>query len=451
MHDSKIEDRLRSVLRAEGDGLALTITAPELERRDAERRRRAGGRRVSLIAAGVAGVVVGSLVAFGSGLLALPPGASVPSATTTAPTSSPSPEPSGEATPVGRSAVPLGGPHDAVVVRTIVDGPSDVRRIEVQLWPNEGDASVIATFSGILGANPSPDAPSRVSADGFLAVPLVDWKAPERPAGVAIYDLLSPARDPQILTDLGTSGLAWSSDGRLALFDPPVVTVVQPYGAERTTLRIPAGVVIAITAMQDRIWARGGKGFMAWRQDGISRTPGVLRLDGTFSPDPLLAIDDPIGTERIFDPDGRQLLVGCDAVGDAGGGGCVLRAEAPDGTSEVLYRDVTGDGQIADQRWDALGQGAWLLLDRRAAGGKTTDIVLRHVGPTTQEDVATLSTVTVAVGAFDPRIVGIAGDDGRFAIQLTPSLVVFVDPRSNKWVHSTDTFAGWADQRGSSG
>ena len=55
MHDSQIEEQLRGVLRAEGDGIPLTITAAELERRLAARRsatagggsagRRGGGRR----------------------------------------------------------------------------------------------------------------------------------------------------------------------------------------------------------------------------------------------------------------------------------------------------------------------------------------------------------------------------------------------------------------------
>jgi hypothetical protein len=62
VHDSQIEDRLRSVLRKEGDELTLNITAQELERRLALRRRERAGRRVSLLAAGVAVLAIGGLV-----------------------------------------------------------------------------------------------------------------------------------------------------------------------------------------------------------------------------------------------------------------------------------------------------------------------------------------------------------------------------------------------------
>ena len=68
MHDSQIEEQLRGVLRAEGDGIPLTITAAELERRLAARRSATGGRRLSIVAAAVAAVVVVSMVAAGQRL-----------------------------------------------------------------------------------------------------------------------------------------------------------------------------------------------------------------------------------------------------------------------------------------------------------------------------------------------------------------------------------------------
>ena len=67
MHDNQIEDRLRSVLRREGDDLTLNITAQELERRLALRRRARAGRRLSLVAAGIAVIVIGGVVAAGNG------------------------------------------------------------------------------------------------------------------------------------------------------------------------------------------------------------------------------------------------------------------------------------------------------------------------------------------------------------------------------------------------
>jgi hypothetical protein len=72
MHDSQIEERLRSVLRAEGDRLPMTIASAELERRLVLRRRRTTGRWVSLIAAAVAVVAVGAIAGIGNGWLRVP-------------------------------------------------------------------------------------------------------------------------------------------------------------------------------------------------------------------------------------------------------------------------------------------------------------------------------------------------------------------------------------------
>jgi len=69
MHDSQIEERLRSVLRDEGQHLPQTITTAELERRLATRRRQARGRRISLLAAAVAVVAVVVIGALGNGWL----------------------------------------------------------------------------------------------------------------------------------------------------------------------------------------------------------------------------------------------------------------------------------------------------------------------------------------------------------------------------------------------
>ncbi len=447
MHDSRLEDQLRSALRADGEGLPLTITTDELERRLALRRRERNGLRLTLVAAGIAVVAVGSIVAFGNGWLRMPAGGVDPSPSPiathpSAPVTVPSPDP--------RPAILLGGPHDAIVVRTLIDPTSDVQAIEVQLWPNKGDATVVATFSGILGANPSPDAASRVSADGFLAVPLVDRKDPERASGVAVYDLLQPARDPDLLADLGSSGIAWGPDDRLALFDPLTITILEPESGERTSLSIPAGVVVAASGNQGEIWALDGGGFLAWRQDGAMGLPGVLRLDGTFVSDPSPAISAPLGIERIYDPDGRQLLVGCDSVGDEGGVGCSIMAEAPGGPTEVWYRASAGDGSIADYRWDSVGQAIWLLLDQRTVDGRTLDLVLRTGGPDTFVDRATLPDIEIRAET-DPQLVGIADDDRRVAIALDRGLVALVDPRTGDWVAAAGSFAGWADQRGSGG
>jgi len=94
MHDGQLEDRLRSALRGEGDALPITITASELERRLALRRRERFGRRASFLAAAVAVIAVGSLVATTGGWFR---STSVGSEPSLAPT--PSPEPSEAALP----------------------------------------------------------------------------------------------------------------------------------------------------------------------------------------------------------------------------------------------------------------------------------------------------------------------------------------------------------------
>ncbi|HEY6012657.1 MAG TPA: hypothetical protein VIU37_01570 [Candidatus Limnocylindrales bacterium] len=66
MHDD-VEARVRSVLRKEGDDLTLNITAQELERRLAVRRRMRAGRRMRLVAAGIAVVAIGGIVIAGNG------------------------------------------------------------------------------------------------------------------------------------------------------------------------------------------------------------------------------------------------------------------------------------------------------------------------------------------------------------------------------------------------
>lgn len=94
MHDDQVEDRLRSVLRVEGGALPLTITPDELERRLALRRRERHGRRLSLVAAAIGVVAIGSLVAASNGWLRLPGVGTPPEATASvAPSTAPSPSP----------------------------------------------------------------------------------------------------------------------------------------------------------------------------------------------------------------------------------------------------------------------------------------------------------------------------------------------------------------------
>jgi len=113
MHDSGVEDRLRQTFRAETDGLGLTITAAELERRLRARRGNRYGRRLSLIAAGIAIVAVGAIGAMSNGWLHLPA-----TGTAVGPSGSPSPSASGApfAPPMLVSVSTSGQPGETVSV-----------------------------------------------------------------------------------------------------------------------------------------------------------------------------------------------------------------------------------------------------------------------------------------------------------------------------------------------
>jgi hypothetical protein len=93
MHDTNLDERLRSVLRREGDGLPFTITTDELERRLLLRRRERNGRRLSLMAAGVAAVAVGAIFALSNGWLSKAPVVGTDATPSPAPTATPATTP----------------------------------------------------------------------------------------------------------------------------------------------------------------------------------------------------------------------------------------------------------------------------------------------------------------------------------------------------------------------
>jgi hypothetical protein len=111
VHDN-LEDRIRTVLRTEGDALPLTITPDELERRLALRRRERQGRRLSLTAAAVAIVAIGSLLAASNGWLRMP-GVGTPPEATAAPSPSATNTPPPTPTEAGLPCTAIGpNPND---------------------------------------------------------------------------------------------------------------------------------------------------------------------------------------------------------------------------------------------------------------------------------------------------------------------------------------------------
>ncbi len=103
MHDQSLEARLRDALRIEGDGLALTITAAELERRLAQRRRGGLSPLASLGLAAAVGAALLGLVGVAGGWFERP--AIVPPTASASPSTVPSADPSGPATPAPSALV----------------------------------------------------------------------------------------------------------------------------------------------------------------------------------------------------------------------------------------------------------------------------------------------------------------------------------------------------------
>ncbi len=203
MHDTQIEELLRGVLRAEGDGIPLTITTAELERRLAARRRATGGRRLSLVAAAVAAIAVVSIVAAGNGWLKLPAIGTTPSpspSASAAPTSDRSAVPSFKPVPgVGRIDPPEGSTVLKEVLPTTFAGV-DIGRFDVDLPLDQYVVNVAVGCVGTglqltegshswpIGCDPSPAVEPMVAlidvpvADGHMAL---QWSA-DRNVGYTI-------------------------------------------------------------------------------------------------------------------------------------------------------------------------------------------------------------------------------------------------------------------------
>jgi len=122
MHDESIERRLSAAFHAEADGLPFTITAAELERRLALRRRSFAGRRLTLLLAAAVGI---SLFGAGGALNGWF-NATLPTQTQTAVTTSESPGPSDAVAMELPSLDELIAADPATVVLAQAHGPTDV-------------------------------------------------------------------------------------------------------------------------------------------------------------------------------------------------------------------------------------------------------------------------------------------------------------------------------------
>jgi hypothetical protein len=143
MHDANLDDRLRSVLRGEGDALPFTITTDELDRRLVLRRRARSAQRMRLVAAGVAAVAVGAIFTLGSGML---------QGTDVATDPSPSPTASGPAAdPLAALVLP---PHDPQAVSYVEsDRPVTVSDPDPSLAPYAVDGVILEARQALISVS----------------------------------------------------------------------------------------------------------------------------------------------------------------------------------------------------------------------------------------------------------------------------------------------------------
>lgn len=446
MPDDTLELHLRRALREGADRAPSTLTVADLEAGLARRRRDRTGRRIAAIAVAAAAVAVVSIVALGNGWLRLP---SVAAPRPPVPVASADPAVVGP----GREAW-QGEPGDLIVIDPIVDSTSGAQAFEVWRAPVGGELQSIARFSGVIGSDVSPNVASRVSPDGYLAVGLADRDDLEH-VGVAVYDLLDPSRDPIIVTGLGTNGVAWSPDGRLALIDGDAVTVLDPATGIRATVDVPAEVfVVPAMSSSQYVWAADGSGLLAWRQTGeTTGEPGILWLDGAFYADDAPALFAPLGIDRGADAEGRQIGRACQTFFDATGreADCEVGLDV-DGRA-LGWVDLPDDAEVKGLAWDRGYQGAWVLVQRWTSAAEAADpvsIELLHIDP-----AGTIRTVQTLIPddptAWDPALLAVSSDDRRVALRLRSDSKVVIDTVTGDWEQvggGWDQVAGWAEQRG---
>ncbi len=305
MHDTQIEELLRGVLRAEGDGIPLTITTAELERRLAARRRATGGRRLSLVAAAVAAIAVVSIVAAGNGWLKLPAIGTVPSPSASAA------ESAGTLDRIER------GPGDVVLeIAPTWSGTGANPSIEKQLVPTdfvvsirvaclgagmitfeERDRAVSESCESVVGVPRAPDEPiaHRVpTSDGYLSVRFTVSAAVTY--AILVETVPLPSRLPSMSAPEGIVDIDASSDS-----DQPA------RGLPHTTRSLSVGVLPASPTQRLALVCLGSGVLsyaLASTSDPAAAINGEILCDGApefdvFSVDAAEAHDLRITTETL--------------------------------------------------------------------------------------------------------------------------------------------------------
>lgn len=382
MHDNQLEDRLRTALRAEGDGLSMTITAAELQRRLAGRQRQTRGRWMTAIAAAIAFVALGAVAAMSNGWLRLPAVGVSPSPSATAspaPTSSPAPSPSGvPATPepTPRVAEPVGSAGEAVLVKPI---GSDARRpdsFEVTRFdPATGRSVVIATVPGSVlpedGWLETFDRPPQVSPTGWLAMGFTRGpNEDETTPAIAIIDLQAPDIAPWILD--GYTSMSWDLTDKLVVEREdrvwvawPTSRFLQTFAPVGTTARIASNG--AGISSGPAVTVEDSTRFLAMRTTDDAW--GYVGFDGAFTPtNDLPAVYQRMGRERPAGADAHGLGYTCDGGGAPAGGVCSLVETDAKQKPVATWLDLDKTGAY-DFAWAVDGKSVWVLLEGGISGG----------------------------------------------------------------------------------
>ncbi|HEV8544917.1 MAG TPA: hypothetical protein VGQ64_01375 [Candidatus Limnocylindrales bacterium] len=449
MHDVQLEDRLRRGLREEGDSLPFTLTPDVLEARLARRRRQSRNARFGLLASAAA-IVVASGAIFAvlnnrsdENVGPSPSSVASPSASVV-PSSSPEASPSAADTPHPsiRPTGAIGAPNDAVTVRFVGDAAHpdsivvELTTLDAGAFETNFAPRVLVQFAGStipvgfqLGQADSRLglAGPRYGQDGWLAIGAFETGTTN--ASILIYDLRSPDAAPWVISG-NVNAAAWGPGSILALTTGSDVRLFDADGQTTASIALPPEVRVADIENDpqygDPTWLADGSGFLVQKGNDFTQYVfGTLALDGTFTashvPAPILQVT---GIERRWGADGSDLGGGCPTEG--GPPGCVISVTKP-GEGEVAvnwYEEDMDLGGIIDSKWDADGNGVWLLVNRTEGDGPKTFVLMHADEPKTFHDIATV-TLDVPADTW-PILVGLRDDattaDGQLFLFGSPQV-----------------------------
>ncbi|HUP54734.1 MAG TPA: hypothetical protein VM408_04435 [Methylomirabilota bacterium] len=455
MHDTKLDERLRSMLRHEADGIPFTITSDELERRLLLRRRERNGRRLSLIAAGLAAVAVGAIFALNNGWLANAPVVGTdatpsPAPTTVAPSGSPAPSAPSATQATPRAADPIGTAGQAVLVTPVGEDSQRPDSFEVTRFdPVTGETMKLATIPGSILPKDgwlNGDRPPQISATGWLAIPFTRGpNEDETSPAIAIVDIRAPDADPWILDDYGR--MSWDITDKLVMERAGGIFVAWPMSRFVQSFAVRGDLAVQIAtngngvANGPAITTQESTRFLASTTDDPT-TWGYVGFDGAFTATTdLPAVYQRAGTERPLGVDAHGLGMACDS-GGAQGGGCFLMETDPRRESFTQWLDIDAT-PLHDSLWAADGKSVWMVL------GGEEEVATLVYAPTTDTHV---DRARITHSGFTPRILGIAdepaagqatviaigaGEGFVYRFVLADGTVVRKD--------GTAWFAGWAE------